>query len=103
MTLEQWRDSQWVPNWGSLNQACLSPPIVILPGAVYMDTLLFWGAEPGKHAGPEFATSQVEGLYRLVWNTLLYHYDYFIISGGEEVPAERRASNSFVFSKRSGS
>jgi hypothetical protein len=98
ISLERWQDSTWVRNWGSLNALCLSPPIVIPPGVTYVDTLFLWGAEPGESAEPAYDTSEIEGIYRIVWQSLTYRYADGPQPGGE-VPLDRRISNRFVLRK----
>lgn len=87
---------QWIAMWSPVLPACLSPPVVIAPGATYEGTLPVWGALPGTNAAPQFNSSEVEGVYRMVWGSLVLHYDDSRQGFGDPVPLSVRISNAFV-------
>jgi hypothetical protein len=88
-----WR---WEVFWTPTLQACLSPPIVIEPGAVLVDTLHLWGALPGNNAGPEFKSDDVGGVYRIVMHSVVFNYDSDRQGFGDPVALEYRISNLFA-------
>jgi hypothetical protein len=86
----------WERFWTPVLRACLGPPIVIEPGGVLADTLHVWGALPGSNAGPEFGSDDVEGVYRIVLQNVVFNYDEDQRGLGDPVPLEYRVSNLFV-------
>lgn len=85
----------WERFWTPVLLACLSPPIVIEPRGVLVDTLHLWGALPGHNAGPEFKSDDVEGVYRIVMQQVVFNYEDRP-GFGDPVPLEYRVSNLFV-------
>jgi len=100
MALEQRAGDAWRTNWHPALPVCLSAPVVIAPGAVYVDTMAIFGAPPGRNVAPEFGDTTFTGTYRLVWHNLVTHYrtDAGANFGGA-VPLEYRYSNEFVLRK----
>ena len=86
----------WEAFWSPVLLACLSPPIVMEPGDVLVDTLHVWGALPGHNAGPEFKSDDLEGIYRIVMDNVVFHYDEDRQGFGDDVPLEYRVSSSFA-------
>lgn len=93
--LEKRVDGDWERFWAPILPRCLSPPIVIEPGGVLIDTLHVWGALPGYNVGPAFKSEDVEGVYRIVMHEVVFHYEDRP-GFGDSVPLEYRVSNSFV-------
>jgi hypothetical protein len=83
-------DDEWRSAWAYARQMCLSPPIVIEPGAVYRDTLRVVNAP--EAALPRF--DAVSGRYRFRWNDALSSYQDRL-PFGEPLPLELRTSNEF--------
>ena len=82
----------WVDAWTSAQDACLSPPIVVLPGDTLDRPVLFFdGYQPDTAATP----AAERGVYRLVWTALVHHYQSRT-PVGVELPLPRRISNRFV-------
>lgn len=103
MDLEQHIGSEWQAIWHPVMPACLSPPIVIAPGAIYADTITIFGARPDTNTEPAFPDTTFTGRYRLVWQGLVRRYR--MDSGadfGDPVPLEDRISNEFRFRKETG-
>jgi hypothetical protein len=73
--LEKRTSDGWETFYQAVLLMCLSAPIQIPAGAIYMDTARILGVLPGHNAGPEFATDDLDGEYRLVWGNLVHGYD----------------------------
>jgi hypothetical protein len=73
---------------------CLSPPLQIAPGETFERAVRIHGALPGHNAFPEFASADLDGEYRLVWDGLVHDYDDRVQGFGE--PAGPLRSNPFV-------
>lgn len=86
----------WRTIWGSITPACLSAPIVILPGESWSDTLHIHGGTEGSNVGPPFPSGDLEGIYRLVWLPLVSAYDPSAPGSGPLLPLEERVSNRFL-------
>ncbi len=99
LKLQKETGSSWSTFWTPVMLLCLSPPLRIAPGAIFADTVHIWGAEPGHNAAPEFPSRQVEGVFRLVWTEVVYHYTDRGSNFGDAVPLEFRYSNSFRLSQ----
>lgn len=94
--LERRTADGWQVAFSPLENACLSPPWVIPPGASRRDTLRVGGYAPGQNRAPAFAPP-VEGVYRL--NRAMYTrtgpeaafpQDYRLL------PPEERVSDPFT-------
>ena len=96
-SLERLEAGEWQHYWSPIMLMCLSPPIVIPPGATYRDSARIVGVLPGHNAGPEFGSAEPEGTYRLRWGNLVLHYhDAEPGRGfGDPVPEELTVSNAF--------
>jgi hypothetical protein len=94
--LEKKVDRGWEKFWSPILLLCLSPPIIVEPRDVLVDTLHLWGALPGHNAGPEFKSDDVEGVYRIVLHNVVFNYDEDQTGFGDPVPLEYRVSNRFV-------
>jgi hypothetical protein len=94
--LEKKVDGGWEEFWWPTLLDCLSPPIVIEPSGVLVDTLHVWGAPPGHNVAPEFKSDDVEGVYRIVMHDVVFNYDSNRTGFGDPVPLEYRVSNLFV-------
>jgi hypothetical protein len=87
---------QWVEYWSPVVLMCLSPPIVIEPGAHIERSLPIWGALPGNNAAPEWRSPDVPGTYRMVLGSVVWNYSDRGQSFGDPVPLELRVSNEFT-------
>jgi hypothetical protein len=86
---------EWRMGWGAPENDCLSPPVIIEPGAIFSDTLRVYGFPPGSgNAYPQFS-GPVTGIYRLRWNRALTSFQTRA-PFGEELPLAQRVSNEFV-------
>jgi hypothetical protein len=94
--LEKRVDGRWVPYWSPVLLLCLSPPIVVEPGATLTRSLTIWGALPGNNAHPAWASADVEGTYRMRLEGLVWNYRTTGQEFGAPVPAEARISNEFT-------
>ncbi len=94
--LEKKVDGGWETFWSPILLLCLSPPIIVEPCGVLVDTLHLWGALPGHNAGPEFKSEHVEGVYRIVMHNAVFNYNEDQRGFGDPVPLEYRVSNHFV-------
>src|SRR5688572_29323218 len=64
--LERWNGEQWIDAWSPYPLACLSPPVTIAAGAVFVSTLRLRGALPGHNTLPTFDPPEPAGTYRIV-------------------------------------
>ena len=85
----------WVNAWTSVQDACLSAPIIVPPGdTLRRQVLLFDGFQPP----PNDTTLPPPGgraVYRLIWYGLVHHYNAGLPFGTEPSLA-LRTSNRFV-------
>ena len=89
--LERLVSDTWVPSWSSEQDGCLSGPIVVAPGdSLRRSVLLFDGYHPISSDAPAEAAST----YRLVWTTVVHHYEPRAPLANE-VPEAQRVSNRF--------
>jgi hypothetical protein len=93
--LEKQVDDGWEAFWFPVVKFCLSPPIVMAPGGKLVDRLEIWGALPGHNYKPAFKSDDVEGVYRLVMYSVVFHYDEYRTGFGDPGPLEYRVSNTF--------
>jgi hypothetical protein len=75
IALEKRLGGEWQTFYRPVLLMCLSPPIQIQAGEIYGDTARIYGVLPGHNAGPEFASDDLDGEYRLVWSNLVHGYD----------------------------
>jgi hypothetical protein len=90
--LEKRVADDWVFAWGIVIPPCISPPIPIPVGATYADTLPVFHGFGDVH--PKFETS-LDGVYRLVWESIRWNKDGSLVSIGDTLPLALRVSNSF--------
>lgn len=95
IVMEKWVDGRWVGASGSAFLDCLSPPIVVRPGETYEATVRFFAAFPGNNTYPKLSVDRLEGVYRLLWENLLWSFDANAYPFGEELPKELRVSSPF--------
>lgn len=88
-SLEMKRGEDWVTAWTPIHLLCLSPPIQIKQGAEYRDTLLVYAHPFGSNVHPQFDFEDIEGIYRLRWNTPYWEKN----SKTQSLPLEFRISN----------
>jgi hypothetical protein len=91
--LEKRVDGGWESYWSPLSAMCSSAPIIIEPGATLNRTINVWGALPlpGTNAAPGWASTDVEGTYRMVLGGVFWNG-----RTSEMVPLELRTSNEFT-------
>ena len=94
--IQQLTDTGWANWWIPSMAACMSPPMPIMPGSVYYDTL---DIGIGPHAGSYFQ-QLVEGTgtpqFRLVWHQAMKSFDERFHPRDDPWPVEDRVSNSFT-------
>jgi hypothetical protein len=95
LTLEMVVDGQWKPVWAPVIAACLSAPIVVAPGASYSTVITVSAGYPENNAYPKFAVTELSGVYRAVWHSVLSSYQP-ALPFGEPLPLEARVSNRFT-------
>lgn len=94
-SLEKWQNGDWVPAWGAIVPACLSPPIEVAPGEDFEYTLQVNAARQGSNVQPQFRVADLAGIYRLVWSVPVHHYDAYNAHLGTPLPLKDRISNRF--------
>ena len=88
---------RWVQAYAPLRLFCLSPPVIIEPGAEYSDTLnVHHRGEMIDPSDPQAETPDLEGTYRLRWEIALSSFDKDSYPFGEPIRLLFRFSNSFV-------
>ena len=93
--LEQRVGPAWVRAWTAVVRDCLSPPIVVLPGAAYRGVVRIVDCSFTSSCAPRFAVADVPGEYRIVWDAVLSSYDDSRYPFGELLVLEQRTSNTF--------
>lgn len=73
--LEKRTDEGWDRFFEPITPLCLSAPIRIRAGAVVAETARIAASLPGFNSAPEFASSDLDGEYRLVWHGLIHGSD----------------------------
>ena len=100
--LEWWNGVEWRAAFDHIELLCLSPPFVIAPGTVIVDTLRLMVARDsitptGRRIGPHWEASRGVGEYRLVWSLQdpapRDASDPYL--GGPGRPLAERVSNTF--------
>ena len=94
--LEKLVNGEWVRAWSAVVPLCLSPPLVIGAGQEYQGELHLFAGYPGGNTYPKFETSQISGVYRLLWDNVLSSYNSRDYPFGPQLPLEQRVSNSFT-------
>ena len=85
----------WVTAWSSIQNECLSAPIIVPPGdSLRRQVLLFDGFQPMPNDTTP-APPGGRGVYRLIWYGLVHHYKAGL-PFGTEPPLALRTSNRFV-------
>lgn len=95
-TLQKRQGTSWVQAWSGVTPLCLSAPITIPPGATFVDTLHVRGWPRGGNAYPQFEAAEVEGIYRLLMNSVVLHYGEDRQHFGDTLTIAQRVSNDFV-------
>jgi hypothetical protein len=88
-------DGEWELAWAAPEHDCLSPPVVIEPGAALRDTLLVYGRPPGSNSYPQIDPDRIRGVHRLRWNRALTSFEPRL-PFGQELPLALRVSNEFL-------
>lgn len=97
IALEKRVDGAWMAVWGNIVPACLSQAIALLPGQSLEGELLVDAGLPLCQCGaPPFATPEVEGVYRMVFTSVLDAQTGDGFAAGDPVPVARRSSNRFA-------
>ena len=94
--LEKRVEGEWVRAWGADVPSCLSDPIIIHGGSTFADTLRVVGAHPANPNRASFHVAELAGLYRLVWENVLWTYDAESYPFGESLSLPARTSNAFT-------
>jgi hypothetical protein len=97
--LEKRVGDAWVPYWSPVLLQCLSAPIVVEPGQAIERRIDVWGSLPETNHYPQWATSDVEGIYRIVLHSVVFNYDSGRPDLGDPVPQELRVSNTFTLQR----
>lgn len=100
-TFEKLVSGQWAFAWSPGIAACLSPPIVVLPGATHTFILSVFGGYPDCRCAPQFAVTDISGVYRAVWGSGFNADDGSGGMTGGPVPLEARISNRFTLTAMS--
>jgi hypothetical protein len=95
VSLEKLMEGNWRNAWSPVLPACLSPPIVVAPGATRSLPIRVFGGFPGSNVHPQFAVAEISGVYRAVWNSAVTHYQSQL-PFGEPLPLAQRISNRFT-------
>lgn len=98
LRLEKRVGPAWVAAWAPAVNACLSPPIVVLPGAEYHGVVRVLDCSFLSTCAPKFAVADIPGEYRIVWNSVLSSYDDGAYPFGDPLALEQRTSNTFRIS-----
>ena len=96
VALEQKAAQGWRPFWSPIINGCFSPPLTVAPGDTRSVPWIVWGAAPGGNVGPAFADTTFDGVYRFVWQNVLFNYEPQRESLGDTVPLRFRVSNEFA-------
>lgn len=93
--LEKLVNTSWVTVWSPVIPACLSPPIVIKPGAQRATGVYVFAAAKGSRVGAmPIGTDTVPGIYRLEFQDYVSPYrDTFPF--GTVLPLSQRVTNRF--------
>lgn len=94
-TLEKRTGDTWFPVWSGATPACLSPPVVVPPGAEYVDMVRVLS---GPDMYPQLRVAEIEGTYRLVWHGVVHSYRDEGPLFGTPIPQDERTSNEFTLS-----
>jgi len=94
IALQRRIDGVWTTVWANVIPACISQAIALLPGQSLSGELVV-DADCGCGV-PRFMTSDFEGVYRLVFQSVYDAQTGDGLAGGDLVPVERRRSNGFT-------
>ena len=97
ISMEKLVGDQWQAVWQPPIPACLSQPIAVAPGGSYRTELRVFGARPGSNVIPQFTTTDLSGVFRLVWHEVVFDY-HDLPPWGEPLPAASTVSNRFELS-----
>jgi hypothetical protein len=97
--LQKERSGKWYDAWEPFGTPCVSPPVVIEPGATFSDTLALMGAPPGSNVLPAFVFPEIEGVYRLVWSQAFARPADSAGDEGQRLEERYRVSNPFVLER----
>ncbi len=98
IVLEQLQEATWKVVWGNATPDCISPAIVVAPGGEIPGELAVSAGTRACGCGG-FETSEVDGVYRLVFTTALDDLDPNGFATGSLVAADRRTSNPFSMTR----
>lgn len=96
MDLQKRDAGEWRDAWYAEANACLSPPIVVLPGEAFRGEIHVWGAEAGSASVNTFRLAEIDGEYRTIWHQPVHHYRPGFQSFGDTLPLSDRVSNAFT-------
>jgi hypothetical protein len=100
ISLEKLAGDQWQAVWTPPIPSCLSQPVTVPPGGSYRTDLRVFGARPGSNIIPQFTTTDLTGVFRLVWHEVVYDYQDRL-PWGEPLPRESTVSNRFTLTAAS--
>ena len=90
-------EGEWTDIWaGSDYERCLGPPTVIPAREEISGTLKVGGFEPNRQAWPQFATADLQGVYRMVLLNAVYLDDPADYPDGTPVEIDYLYSNQFA-------
>jgi hypothetical protein len=94
-SLQRRVDGKWTGWWYPVMNECLSPPVVIAPGAVYRDSLgIMLGRQDREVYEQLVAARSLE--VRLDWQQALTSFSAEKYPFGPQLPLEQRVSNAFT-------
>jgi hypothetical protein len=89
-------DNQWEDAWAAVTNQCLSPPIILAPRGVFVDTLTLAVTAGGTPSGER----DIEpGTYRVVWYNVLTAFDPEARPFGPELALENRVSRPITIER----
>ncbi|HTR78274.1 MAG TPA: hypothetical protein VMH39_09195 [Gemmatimonadaceae bacterium] len=89
LELDKLTAGQWQSVWSPVTASCASAPIAVAPGQAYQTAILVFGGYPGANVVPQFATADLPGTYRMVW-------DDVVNTQGNPLRLGHRVSNEFA-------
>lgn len=98
--LQWWNGNAWVYVYDRIEDACLSPPLVIAPGAAFSDTVHVRVAASsiapdGEGVSPFWTGPRIAATYRLIWTLCAYHGGNGVDGGCDALPESALVSAPF--------
>lgn len=95
VSFEKLVEGRWQAVWEPPIPACLSAPITVPAGETYRTSVYVFSGYPGTNWHPQFAGTEIAGVYRAVWHNVLRSFQPQL-PFGEPLPLEARVSNRFA-------